>query len=196
MPGEVHSRGRTGRSQRLGLHRGPEQTPSWPPALESCARSSGCVSPALRECDTTESPHERLRSAAEPPVRPGGAVTAPARQEGTAVRTGRRAAENDSAEAEQRAGLSAHVRDCCGTSRGRSQRAGLGGARRVGRGRGYCGCQLQGKELELCKSGLVTKSSVTEVVSLAHCPLESNLWGIILRSPDIPQRSSLTQVIS
>lgn len=142
MPGEVRSPGRTGRPQRLGLHREPEQTPSWPPALESCARSSGCVSPSLRECDTTESPHERLQSAAESPVRPGGAVTAPARRAGTAVRTGRRAAENDSAEAEQRAGLSAHVRDCCGTSRGRCQRAGLGGARRVGRGRGGVAARL------------------------------------------------------
>lgn len=174
--------------------------PSRPPALESRVRSSGCVSPALRECDTTESPHERLRSAAEPPVRPGGAVPAPARRAGTAVRTGLRAAENDSAEAEQRAGLSAHVHDCCGTSRGRSQRAGLGGARRVGRGRGGGCCEANVaascRARSFAKTGLVTKSSATEVVSLAHCPLESSLWGTALGSQDGLERSSLSQVIA
>lgn len=41
VPGEVHSPGRTGRPQRLGMHRGPEQMPSRPPALESSVRSSG-----------------------------------------------------------------------------------------------------------------------------------------------------------
>lgn len=193
MPGEVHFPGRTGQPQRLGLHRGPKQTPSWPPALESCARSSRCLSPALRECYTTESPQERLQSAAELPVSsPGGAVTAPARRAGTAVRTGRRAAENDSAEAEQRAGFSAHVRDCCGTSRGRSQRAGLGGARRVGRGRevggGCCEANVAAscrtRSWSFAKLGPVTKSSVPEVVSLAHpLFLRMQSMGNCLRVP-------------